>query len=250
MRAFLEKTNKEWLDDFVYISKNPLLNLGVEVIAFDSDNMESLTRHYPNINTDIIIGSVETSQIFFDECGIETPNYIGYPESLKKYLHRDIKITKYNEINDEYPYFVKPKNGVKLFTGSLIENDREYRILKNFWKVNDDTELYLSEPIDIISEYRCFVHKGELKGIQYYAGDFRQFPSINVIEEMIKNYENPYISYTLDVGLIEKHGHGLFTTLIEVNDMWAIGSYGFDAKTYVRMTIDRFIEIKNNAIKI
>ena len=154
------------------------------------------------------------------------------------------------KIHQYHPYFVKPKNNVKLFTGSLVENDKQYRIIKEFWKVTDDTELLLSEPIDIDAEYRCFVHKGELKGIRYYAGDFKQFPKVDVIEKMIKDYENPYVSYTLDVGIVLSDLKFPMTTLIEVNDMWAIGSYGFDAKTYVRMVIDRFIEIKNTAIRI
>lgn len=31
--------------------------------------------------------------------------------------------------------------------------------------------------------------------------------------------------------------------------MWAIGSYGFNSKDYVQMTIARFNEIKNESIK-
>ena len=59
---------------------------------------------------------------------------------------------------------------------------------------------------------------------------------------MISKYTESPVSYTLDVGVI-KSGE---TALVEVNDMWAIGSYGFDAKTYVRMSIDRFMEIYKN----
>jgi hypothetical protein len=60
-----------------------------------------------------------------------------------------------------------------------------------------------------------------------------------------KYYDESPVSYTLDVGLIQV-GKGLYETiLIEINDFWAIGGYGLDGRTYVRMLIDRFQQIKN-----
>ena len=40
MRAFLEKIQNEWLDDFVYASKQPLINLGIDVIPFDGNRLD------------------------------------------------------------------------------------------------------------------------------------------------------------------------------------------------------------------
>lgn len=240
MRAFLEKNDlKEWIDDFVYTAKSKFMDLGVEVIAFNGDNLETLDRLYPS-KQDVIVGSVEATEHFFKLIDVPIPNYLGYPESLKKYLHRNITVSKFSEIGDKpFPYFVKPKNGVKSFTGSIVANDNQKKLLVTFGDVVDDTELYVSDPVDFQSEFRCFVHKGELKGIQYYAGDFRKFPNVDIIESMIRDYSDCNVAYTLDVGIIE----GGETALVEVNDMWAIGSYGFDAKIYVRMCIDRLMEI-------
>ena len=240
MRAFLEKNElKEWIDDFDYKAKSKFMDLGVEVIAFNGDRLETLERLNPTTK-DVIIGSVEATERFFELIGVPIPNYLGYPESLKKYLHRNITVSKFIDIGDRpFPYFVKPKNGVKSFTGSLVQNENQKKLLVSFGDVVDDTELYVSDPLNFLSEFRCFVHKGELKGIQYYAGDFRRFPNVEVIEEMIRNYTDCNVSYTLDVGVIDSGE----TALVEVNDMWAIGSYGFDAKIYVRMCIDRLMEI-------
>ena len=252
MRAFLEKVEGDYLDDFVFISKYQLQNLGVEIIDFDGSNLKSLDKYNFNLKNDIIIGSVEASCLFFKKCGIEPPKYIGYPEELKKYLDREIIKTKFGEINHSYPYFIKPSNHVKLFTGTLVESEKSYDFMKEFYKeINEDTDLYLSSPIDFLSEYRCFVHKGKLKGIQWYAGDFTIFPSMFKIESMIEDYINAPVSYTLDVGIHSINGgvaNITNTSLVEINDMWAIGSYGFNAKDYVRMTIDRFQEIYKNSI--
>jgi len=88
-----------------------------------------------------------------------------------------------------------------------------------------------------------------------------------MITSMIQKYrdESP-VSYTLDIGIVsntvtstylhqldetctvgrKKTETSFKTILIEINDFWAIGGYGLDGKTYVRMLIDRFQEIKNN----
>jgi hypothetical protein len=245
MRAFLEKVEKDYLDDFVFISKYQLQNLGVEIIDIDGNNLKSIEKYNPNLKSDIIIGSVEASCAFFNACGVDVPKYLGYPEELRKYLGREIIETKFGEINHPYPFFIKPSTHVKLFTGTLVENEKSHKFMRDFYKeIQSDTELFLSTPINFISEYRCFVHKGELMGIQWYSGAFRLFPNIQVIESMIKDYKSANISYTFDVGITDDGN----TKLVEVNDMWAIGSYGFNGKDYVRMTIDRFQEIYKNSV--
>lgn len=254
MRAFLEKTELgDYFDDFVYISKYQLQNLGVEIVDFNGSNLKSLDKYEFNLKNDILIGSVEASCIFFKKCGIEPPNYLGYPEELKPYLHREIIETKFGDINHSYPYFVKPRTHVKLFTGALIKDEKSYKFMRDYYpEVNSDTELFLSDPIDFLSEYRCFVHKGELKGIQWYSGDFKRFPDIKTIESMISDYKSSNVAYTLDVGIYKNNVYtgskNYSTALVEVNDMWAIGSYGFNAKDYVRMIIDRFQEIYKNSL--
>ena len=251
MRAFLEKEEKQYFDDYVFCARTPLINLGVEVVDFDGNGDLSAIFDRHNVNpNDIVFGSVQACEMFFFKCYHDIPKYIGYPKSLELFYGRRITETKAGLLPKEYPYFVKPRDGVKAFTGSLVENDAQLKILMDY-DVKDkyDYPLYMSEPVKFFSEFRCFVHKGKLEGIQHYAGDFRIFPSVERIQLMIDLYENPNIAYTLDVGLVES-GYGrekYETVLVEVNDMWAIGSYGFDAKKYVRMTIDRFLEISKTS---
>lgn len=249
MRAFLEKIEGDYMDDFVFISKYQLRNLGVEVIDFDGTNLKSLDKYSFDLKNDILIGSVEATCLFFAKCGIEVPRYLGYPDQLKEHFHRNIRATTFGKLVDvKPPYFIKPKNGVKSFTGCLVKDIKSHQFIRDYYpEVSDDTEIYLSEPIEFISEYRCFIHKGVLKGIQWYAGDFTVFPNTFTIHQMVKDFKDCPVSYTLDVGIYDiAHSK---TALVEINDMWAIGSYGFDAKQYVRMVIDRFQEINRTAIK-
>ena len=66
-----------------------------------------------------------------------------------------------------------------------------------------------------------------------------------IVNEMVdvfeKSTEAPS-AYTLDVG-ITKEG---LTLLVEVNDMWAIGSYGLDGDTYALLCARRMKEIYRN----
>lgn len=250
MRAFLEKNEKEWLDDFVYASREPLIDLGFDIIPFDGNRLDYYfdTTFSYNIKNDILIGSVGATTRFFKACGIEVPKYLGYPQELLPFLGRNVSIVKYSEIDQEYPYFIKPVNDVKLFTGTIVDNPAQFRLLKFFCsEITDDTELFLFDVIDIKSEFRCFIYNNEIKGIQYYKGDCTLFPNVGDIKEMIASYKNSPVAYTLDVGVIKKidDNNVIYdeTILVEINDFWAIGSYGFDGKTYVKMAIDRMREI-------
>lgn len=242
MKAYLEKLNKEWLDDFVYISRYPLESIGYEIIPFNGEDIENSLGKYSFNKSDVLIGSVEATRFFFGELGVSCPKYIGYPNELTEYYGREIKLMKVRDLTKNYPYFIKPATEVKLFTGDVIENDRLLNTFKTFYDVNPETLLYVSEVINIQSEYRCFVHKGVLKGIQYYLGDFKKYPNYKVIEEIISKYEKQPIAYTVDVGVTDNNE----TIIVEINDMWAIGSYGFNKELYSKMCVDRMKEIINN----
>lgn len=245
MKAYLQKWNGEWLDDFVYQSIFAAKEQNIPIVVFDGENLDELIKNTKFDKSDIMIGSVESTSAFFNAIGIDEPEYIGYPESIRKYLKRNIIKTTLSKCSDwEYPYFIKPANKVKKFTGSTVENKNQFEILHKYMGIELDTEVFQSEAIDIRSEYRCFVHKNELVGIEWYAGDFTIFPNIVLINEIIDSYatDSP-IAYALDIGINDK-GESI---LIEINDFWAIGSYGFNSKKYLRMLIDRMNQIKGLA---
>jgi len=244
-RAFLEKLNGEWLDDFVYISKQPLIDMGFTIIPFDGDDLENtLQNKHVNKDTDVCIGSVEACNSFFEMCEVKPPKYIGYPNELKPFLGREIKTIKYSELGNNFPYFVKPATDVKLFTGDVITKEKYVEYLSTVYGCKPDTMLYQSEIVNFISEYRAFVHEGKITGMKNYIGDFMVIPDKNVINDMVSSYKSSPIAYTLDVGLTDDGK----TLLVEVNDMWAIGSYGLNGKDYALACVRRFKEILNNKI--
>lgn len=239
MLAFLEQLNGEWLDDFVYLSRYPLIEMGYEIAPFNGEYTGCFNKYDIDRNNDICIGSVEATVKFFELCGVSVPKYIGYPESLKEFLGRDIIRTMFDKLDDSYPYFIKPADDVKLFTGDIIKSDKDKKLFLEFGFCKLDTPVYKSEAVDFISEYRAFVSKGEIRGIKHYRGDFKKFIDIDAVHRMVDAYKDCPSAFTLDVGLTSDGR----TLLVEVNDMWAIGSYGLDGRIYALLCVRRMKEI-------
>jgi len=149
-----------------------------------------------------------------------------------------------NYLQKYYNLIPKPKNiPVELLklnhTGRIVINSTEKDINgKKFVKSNDKiksfTEICISAPqgnyqisdiVDFESEWRVFVYKGKMVGLQNYSGDFTLFPDVYKINEMITDYEHQPIAYTLDVGILYKSVH--VTVVIEVHDFFSCGLYGF-----------------------
>jgi hypothetical protein len=247
-RAFLEKTGEEWLDEFVYLSRFPLERIGYKIVPFEVSSRECEEYfHRKNIRTgDIIVGSVETSVAFFKALNTPIPPSISYHEEVFPFLFRTPVIQKIGELDKEFPYFIKPSEEIKLFTGSVIENQSQLDLLLKFYDgVTVETKVWKSPVVDFVSEYRCFINQGELRGIKHYKGDFESFPDISFIKEIISAYKSSPISYTIDVG-IDTTGK---TILVELNDMWAIGSYGLDGTIYTKCLRDRIHQITGYGVR-
>ncbi len=142
-----------------------------------------------------------------------------------------------------YNLTVKPRNVPPelmstLFSGRPMRNmvaDRTVDLSKDnlHVKSNDHIKMeldlsnlapgsYQISPIqDYSSEWRAFIWRGDLVGLQNYAGDFTEFPDINAINRMIRIFDGP-CAYTLDVGI-----RGGCTWVVEVHDFFSCGLYGF-----------------------
>ena len=129
---------------------------------------------------------------------------------------------------------------VKAFTGGIVENTKQLELLKHFDNIPDDMEVFTADIVNFISEYRVFVSNGKIYGIKHYKGDFTIFPHIPTVESMVRAYTNCPSAFTLDVGVTDS----IYSTkLVEVNDMWAIGSYGLEGKVYALLCERRMKEI-------
>lgn len=223
MKFLIQTINKKIVHDFSFTL--------LETIRYN--NWINNTNSYEYELSDKIkeiggvpVGSVEFVCEYLSKYHNKIPIPINVPQCLFSYANR--KIINGTEKDIFKNLFVKSNDKIKSFT-----------------KITDNAppgNYQISELIKIDSEYRCFVFRNKLVGMQNYSGNFTIFPNISIIEKMINDYKNECpVSYTLDVG-INKNG----TFVIEVHDFFSCGLYGFsEHKIYSQMLSNWFYEFLN-----
>jgi len=181
------------------------------------------------------VGSVEFVLSWMKRFGVPTPTPINIPDELNQphFTHRPVINGTHTDIEDlvHGKWFVKSATQFKGFAEVLRIDDN------HSWSVPEGN-YQMSTYINIESEWRAFVYKGELVGLQNYGGDFTKFPNIHKINHMIHNYKSAPVAYTLDVGVDFPD-----TFIIEVHDFFSCGLYGFaEHKIYPYMLYRWFHE--------
>lgn len=190
----------------------------------------------------IFVGSIDTMKLIFSRIG-KTPEDIDYPSFLREFhfLSRDVVKMKLSDVINCYgggEIFIKPTM-TKLFDGILVTKKTDFNYLKGF----EDEIVWVSDKMNIDSEWRVFVHDDKIVHWSNYSGDFTKIPDYAHVKILVKyytqQYDNAPRSYTIDVAVL-KDGK---TDVVEFNDFWAIGSYGLDSMKYAEMLRDRYEEI-------
>ncbi len=207
--------------------------MGFEII--EVQNFENLV-----ISDDhIFFGSINFVETALTKLKIEIPAHNDYPTCLSKFFGRKIwesTIGKISNNPDLWNVFVKPKGKLKKFTGRHVKStfdligceDREY-----------DVPIWVSEPIEFISEWRVFVRYNKILGVKAYKGDWKGQYNCKIIEEAVNSYKNAPAGYAIDFGLT-KNGEFL---IVEVNEGYSIGNYGLFYIDYAKLISARWSEI-------
>jgi hypothetical protein len=238
MRVFVAKgtnhlfINKEIITESTYQAFYGFSVMGWEVVFYEGDPPVGLSRE------DVVVGWITQVKRALVNIGITPPSELDYPEDLRPYLRRNVWEGKLNDIYtspEKWPVFVKPVKG-KQFDGKLITSLKD---LVGLGDQMEDRKIWCSNPVNFVSEYRCFVRYGKLLDARRYKGDFRVHPNYTIIESCIKDYTTHPAAYALDFGVDDKGN----TVLVEVNDAFALGSYGLHFSDYAKMISARWSEL-------
>lgn len=241
MRVFIPKGNadgfisREIITESSYAAFYGFSLLGWEVIFYEGNPPEGLSRQ------DIVVGWITQVKMAIKNLGIEPPTEIDYPEELEPYYGRKLwKSTLHKIYTDEstWPVFVKPVKG-KQFNGKLITKLGDLVGLGS----QEDREIWCSEPVNFLSEYRCFVRYGQVVDCRRYKGDYRIYPNYDLIDDVIHCYKSQPAAFTLDVGIVERKNGKHQTRVVEINDAYAMGSYGLHHIDYAKMVSARWSQI-------
>lgn len=94
-------------------------------------------------------------------------------------------------------------------------------------------EIVYSEVINILSEYRIFVHNYEIVGIKHYLGDVYKIPKMSYLKDVV-DYIQDLDTYSFDVAVTVKG-----EALLEVHDIFSVGLYGFDERCIMPQMFNR-----------
>ena len=186
------------------------------------------------VKNNLFVGSVEFMTEVFNRVGIEQPRLPI--NNLRPYEEMKLRDFKY-----QYPVFIKPKS-IKAFTGFVVD-DYSKSMLNTLDK---ELDIIIQQVINFNSEWRFYIFRNKIVDIRHYSGrmDINLIGAVNNFNKLddstFKNFPETFV---MDIGFYNDSDS---YTIIEFNDMWAIGNYGVPNDLYVRMLKDRYFDIIKN----
>ncbi len=188
---------------------------GEEVILYQSfSEIKQLT------SDDTVVDYITETRALLKMMRLNVPVY-DYPIELKEFFGRKIYAGILGEIvniPDNWGKFIKPKAGSKVFTGRVVNGTHDLIGIG----LPFDYPIWISEVVEFIAEWRCFVLDSQVLDVRPYTGDYHAHFDASVIDEAISCWKDAPIAYGLDIG-VTRDGR---TLVVEVNDGYALGNYG------------------------
>lgn len=207
-------------------------DMGLECLLFENVDMLDTS-----LRSDVVVGGLGVVQHALVRFGV-TPSHVDYPAELGRYLGRRIWTSTIGEVaacTEGWPVFVKPVDE-KRFAGVVVRGGRD---LSGLGAWGEGKEVLCSEPVDLVAEWRCFVRYGTILDVRPYAGDWHAHYDASVIDGIVCDYASAPAGYAIDVG-VTRDGR---TLLVEVNDGYALGSYGLQHDLYAKLLSARWAEL-------
>jgi hypothetical protein len=214
--------------------------LGYDIKTFTREDILS-NKFFLLYNKVPFIGSIDSITKILESLN-KLPASIDYPETNTSFLGREITTSKMDVVIQQFlinkkPIFIKPVKR-KLFDGSVLSSENRISYFEPYLA----EDVFCSPVLDIVSEWRAYVHNGVLKDCKHYNKDFTNLPDYNTIKLNIEAFKNAPIAYTIDIAILKNNS----SIVMEFNDFWSIGSYGLDPEIYAEMLLDRWFEIVKN----
>lgn len=238
-KAFVQRGDHgEIMSEPSYVFWDGARRLGLDIEFFVPSQLDELKLTMETM----VHGGVGTVRRAFDRLGVEQPRLDGMPpEAILPFYGRRVWATTMAEVRQGYEdnrfFFIKPLRRHKAFSGYVTSG--AVGSLIRTAGIADDFEILASDPVRFDTEYRLFVHEGKILDARLYLGSYRKVLDWSVADAAIEAYEDAPVAYSLDLGLTDDGR----TLVVELNDCFALGSYGMPSIPYARMVVDRWSEI-------
>ena len=221
------------------------LEMGAEIIPY-----HTIDEIYDKVEReDIVLDYIDQCNTIFNKFSV-TPHIPDYPDSFNEFLGRKVWKDTINSIAaDETKwsagYFVKPTRS-KAFTGKIIKSISD---LVGCGSCYEDYEVLVSEPLDIMAEWRCFIMYDKLLDVRRYGllldsdrESYYYHYDSDILKQMVttfKAWDERPAACSMDI-CFTKDGR---TLIVELNDAYALGCYGLPKIAYAKFISARWSEL-------
>ena len=237
MQAFIQTQDNRPFSLVAMIAAEGFRQRGYELIPFKVEDIDTTLWSLESP----IVGGVGTIKRALYILNVPYA-HDTYPLDLRHFLKRNVSERTLGSIrSSELPLFIKPRVDDKKFTGFVCADifDRHLGNLPN------NLPIYASDPIEILTEYRCYILNGKILSVARYTGPVDYFPNMKTVRGMIYSYLNAPIAYSIDVGTTPDED----TVLIEVNDAMSLGNYGLPPTLAAKMIAARWFQLTGQDYK-
>jgi len=236
---------EDWLNEPCYSAAQGFRLRGHEVRGFTYDTLPRLELTKENI----VFGEVRSVLRALHMVGVSRTPYVdSYPNPLRRYMDRSPSEIFVSDLRTELhqpgfrPVFVKPSREHKLFDGKVIHTMGDFLSLAH---LPPRTLIWRVPFVNFLSEFRVFVHNGDIIGVKHYAGDPLVFPDPAVVKKIvIASRSLGHKACGIDVGVAHFPERPELirtpTLLVEFNDAYSLGSYGLNSCLFAQMIEDRW----------
>jgi hypothetical protein len=192
----------------------------------------------------LVAGAIRVVESALARVGGKVPVADNLPACLAKYRGRKIWTSTWGELRARYgkngppaPLFVKPYRRNKGFPSIALYNAEDMEAGAD---LPDSHEVLVAEYVLFVSEWRCFVCRGQVLEMSHYMGEMFCYPDPQVIRSAIEDFGGAApAGYGIDFGVLSDGR----TVLVEVNDGYSLGSYGLNSMEYSELLEARWLEL-------
>ncbi len=206
-------------------------------------------RQLPLDRDSLVAGTMPVVLGALKQLEVPKPTPMDYPEVLTQYLHRRVWKTTLGAVRHQLfedrglPVFVKPADRAKSFTGCLLESPNDaYKLGMS----SQRQQVWCSEVVRWVAEFRVYVARSEILGIDRYAGDSATDLDLTVIRQAVADFQGSgraFAAYALDFGVLASGE----TALVELNDGFSLGLYDLPPAKYTELILARWAELIRSA---
>lgn len=229
---------------FVTNSKGQINNINVAnaCIGFEKMGWETILFNskipQPWNPEDMMVATIPTIRDALMLMGITPPQELEYPDELSSLYGRRIwedNLDRYANDPDSWNTFIKPKEGKK-FDGRVVSS---FKDLIACGSQLESVPIWVSDAVNIVAEWRCFVRYNTIVDARPYKGDWRSQFDHSVPERALALLKNKPAAFSIDIG-VTANGQ---TIVIELNDGYSLGNYGLSSTEYAKLLSARWYEL-------